>query len=94
MSKPMPHMPVQFAAELGKGVALGLKALGPMKTPLMTQGGTTDTKGKQLYGEEDIAALFGSPLSGQATSYRTCRHISTRRAESLLMCIAGRSLPT
>jgi hypothetical protein len=59
MSKPMPHMPAQFATELGKGVALGLKTLGPMKTPLVTQGGTTDTKGKQLYGEEDIAALMG-----------------------------------
>jgi hypothetical protein len=44
---------------LGKGVALGLTALGPLKMPLVTQGGTTDTKDKTLYGEEDIAALMG-----------------------------------
>ena len=59
MNRPMSQMPVQFAAELKKGVALDLTALGPLKTPLMTQGGTTDTKGKQLYGEEEIAALVG-----------------------------------
>jgi hypothetical protein len=38
-------MPAQFAAELGKGVALGLKVLGPMKKAHVTLGGTTDTKG-------------------------------------------------
>ncbi len=59
MNRQMSHMPAQFAAELGKWVALGLPALGPLKTPLVTQGGTTDTKGKQLYGEEGIAALMG-----------------------------------
>jgi hypothetical protein len=32
---------------------------GPLKTPLVTQGEATDTEGKQLYGEEDIAALMG-----------------------------------
>jgi hypothetical protein len=58
MSRPMPYMPAQFVAELGKGVVLGLKALGPMKTPLVTLGGTTYTNNKQLYGEEDIAALM------------------------------------
>ncbi len=52
-------MPAHFAAELGKRVALGLKVLGPLKTPLMAQGGTTDTNSKHLYGEEDIAALMG-----------------------------------
>ena len=29
----------QFAAEIGKGVAMGLQALGPCKSPLMAQGG-------------------------------------------------------
>ncbi len=59
MNRPMSQMPEQFVAELGKGIALVLTALNPLKTPLMTQRGTTDTKGKQLYGEEDIAALMG-----------------------------------
>ena len=31
--------PVQFAAELGKGVAMGLHVLGPFKSPSMAQGG-------------------------------------------------------
>ncbi len=59
MNRRKSQMLVQFVAELEKGVALGLTALGPLKTPLVTQGGTTDNKGKQLYGEEDIAALMG-----------------------------------
>jgi hypothetical protein len=49
-----------FAAELGKGVALGLHALGgPFKTPAMAQGGTGDANSKKGYGEEDITALMG-----------------------------------
>ena len=31
--------PAHFVAELGKGVAMGLHALGPLKSPSMTQGG-------------------------------------------------------
>ena len=31
--------PAQFAAELGKGVAMGLHTLGTFKSPSMTQGG-------------------------------------------------------
>jgi hypothetical protein len=58
MNWPMSQMPAQFAAELGKGVTLGLTALGPLKAPLVNQGGTTDTKGKKLYGEEDVASLM------------------------------------
>jgi hypothetical protein len=59
MTSPTANMPAQFAAELGKGVALGLlKSLGPLKTPLLAQGGTTITNCKQTYGEEDIAALM------------------------------------
>jgi hypothetical protein len=49
-----------FAAELGKGVALSLHALGgPFKTPAMAQGGLGDADSKKGYGEEDIAALMG-----------------------------------
>ena len=51
--------PVQFAAELGKGVPMGLHTLGPFKTPSMMQGGVLESKSKQGYGEEDIAALMG-----------------------------------
>ena len=51
--------PAQFAAELGKGVAMGLQAFGPFKTPLTAQGGGFESKSKQGYGEEDIAALMG-----------------------------------
>ncbi len=59
MNRPTSQILAQFVAELGKGVALGLMALGPLKTLLVTQGGTTDTNGKQLYEEEDIAAHMG-----------------------------------
>ena len=51
--------PAQFAAELGKGVAMGLHALGPFKSPSMAQGGGFESDSKQGYGEEDIAALMG-----------------------------------
>jgi hypothetical protein len=59
MNRPTSQILAQFVAELGKGDALGLMALGPLKTPLVTQGRPTDTNSKQLYGEEDIAALMG-----------------------------------
>ncbi len=52
-------VPANFAAELGKGVALGLHALSPFKTPAVAQGGLGDTETKKGYGEEDIAALMG-----------------------------------
>ena len=51
--------PAQFAAELGKGVAMGLHALGPFKSPSMAQGGGFESDSKQGYGEEDIADLTG-----------------------------------
>jgi hypothetical protein len=53
------EVPAQFAAELGRGVALGLHALGQFKTPSMAQGGLGDADSKTGYGEEDIAALMG-----------------------------------
>ncbi len=53
-------VPAHFTAELGKGVALGLHALGgPFKTPAMAQGGLGDSDSKKGYGDEDIAALMG-----------------------------------
>jgi hypothetical protein len=51
--------PAQFAAELGEGVAMGLQALGPCKSPSLTQGVGADSDSKQGYGEEDITALMG-----------------------------------
>lgn len=50
--------PAHCAAELGKGVVLGLEAFGPLKSPLVHQWGHSDIIGKQVYGEEDIAALM------------------------------------
>jgi hypothetical protein len=52
-------VPANFAAELGKRVALGLHTLSPFKTPAMAQGGLGDTETKKGYGEEDITALMG-----------------------------------
>jgi hypothetical protein len=52
-------VPAQFAAELSKGLAMGLKSLGPLKSPTTVQGGHTDTDTKQDYSNEDISALMG-----------------------------------
>jgi hypothetical protein len=53
------EVPAHFAAELGKGVALGLHAFGgPFKTPAMAQGGFSNADSKKGYGEEDVAALM------------------------------------
>ncbi len=49
----------QFAAELGRGGALGLQALGPLKPSAGNQGGGGESESKPLYTEEDIAALMG-----------------------------------
>ncbi len=54
-----PQVPAHFAAELSKGVAMGLHAHGPFKTLALHQGGLVDTDGKQGYGEEDIVTLMG-----------------------------------
>ncbi len=53
-----PQVQAHFAAELGKGVAIGLHALGPFKTLALHQGGLADADGKQGYGEEDIVVLM------------------------------------
>jgi hypothetical protein len=54
-----PQVPVHFSAKLGKGVALGLHALHPLKTLAVHQRGLADADSKQGYGEEDIAARMG-----------------------------------
>jgi hypothetical protein len=61
-------------------VALGLQALGPLKPTAGHQGGANETKSKQLYGEEDIAALMdfshvrkGSDLQDIWTYFQTAK---------------------
>ena len=54
-----PQVHGQFAAELGRGVALGLQALGLLKPHMANQGVGNKSDSKPLYGEEDIAALMG-----------------------------------
>ncbi len=55
-SGPMPLG--NFAADIGKGVALGLKALGgPIAS--VQQGATKDGKEKTRYTNDDIAAIMG-----------------------------------
>ncbi len=56
----LPSVLVQFAVELGKGVAMGLTAWGPLANPsTISQGGVGDGKFKQGYSTKDIAALMG-----------------------------------
>ncbi len=52
------RVPAQFAAELSKGLAMGLKLLGPLKSPTTAQGGHTNTDTKWGYRDEDIAMLM------------------------------------
>ncbi len=52
-------VPVHIAAELSKGLAMGLKSLGPFKSPTTAQGGHTNMDTKQGYSNEDISALMG-----------------------------------
>ncbi len=44
---------------MGRGVALGLQALGPLKPLAGNQGGGSESDPKPLYTEEDIATLMG-----------------------------------
>jgi hypothetical protein len=55
----LPNVLVQFAVELGKGVAMGLRAWGLLANPTVLQGGVGDGDPKQDYSTEDIAALMG-----------------------------------
>ena len=51
---------VNFAADIGKGVALGLKALGgPLAT--VQQGATKEGEEKPRYTDNDISAIMGFP---------------------------------
>jgi hypothetical protein len=52
-------VPAQFAAVLSKRLAMGLKLLGPLKSPTTVQGGHTNMGTKQGYSNEDIAMLMG-----------------------------------
>jgi hypothetical protein len=46
--------PAQFAAELGKGVAMGLHALGPFKSPSMAQGGDLNATANRDTGKRTL----------------------------------------
>jgi hypothetical protein len=55
-----PMTQATFAADIGKGVALGLKALGgPISHGTLTQGATKDVDEKTRYTDDDIAAIMG-----------------------------------
>jgi hypothetical protein len=54
------QMLLVMAAEVGKGVVLGLSALGPLQQDLTVQGTTSNTEPKG-YSKDDIAALMGLP---------------------------------
>ena len=55
-----PNTQASFAADIGKGVALGLKALGgPMAAVQQQQGTTKEGEDKTRYTEDDIAAIMG-----------------------------------
>jgi hypothetical protein len=45
----LPNVSAQFAAELGKGVAMGLMVWGPLANPTVLQGGVGDRESKQGY---------------------------------------------
>jgi len=48
-----------FAADIGKGVALGLKALGGPMAATQAQGTTKEGEEKMRYSDDDIAAIMG-----------------------------------
>ena len=48
-----------FAADIGKGVALGLKALGGTMAATQAQGSTKESEEKTRYSDDDIAAIMG-----------------------------------
>ena len=81
------HGPAQFAAELGKGVAMGLHALGPFKSPSLTQGGGADNDSKQGYGEEDITALMGfSHVKKGSKLQDIWTYFHTMRSKNINIC--------
>ena len=79
--------PAQFAAELGKGVAMGLQALGPFKSLSMAQGGGFESNSKQGYGEEDIAALMGfSHVKKGSELQDIWTYFHTMRSKNIDLC--------
>ncbi len=82
------HSPAQFAAELGKGVAMGLHALGPFKLPSLTQGGGgADSDSKQGYGKEVIAALMGfSHVRKGSKLQEIWTYFHTMRSKNIDVC--------
>ena len=58
-SQSTPNISAQFAAKLGKGVAMGLTVWGPLANPTILKGGFGDREPKQGYSTKDIAALMG-----------------------------------
>jgi hypothetical protein len=82
------QVPGHFAAELGRGVALGLQALEPLKPLTGHQGGANKTNSKLLYGEEDIPALMGVSCVKRGRAYRIFGHISRHQKGKTWMCAA------
>jgi hypothetical protein len=77
----------QFAAELGKGVAMGLHVLGPFKLSSLTQGGGADSDSKQGYGEEDITALMGfSHVKKGSELQDIWTYFHTMRSKNIDLC--------
>ena len=54
-----PMAPATFAADIGKGVALGLRALGGLMVAAQAQGTTKEGDEKTRYSNDDIAAIMG-----------------------------------
>ena len=54
-----PMTQATFAADIGKGVALGLKALGGPMAAAQAQGTTKEGEEKTRYSDDDIAAIMG-----------------------------------
>ena len=79
--------PAQFAAELGKGMAMGLHALGPFKSPSTAQGGGVESDSKQGYGEEDITALMGFSHDKKGSKLQDIwTHFHTMRSKNINVC--------
>ncbi len=79
--------PAQFAAELGKGVAMGLHTLGQFKLPSIAQEGGLESNSKQGYREEDIAALMGfSHVKKGSELQDIWTYFHTMRSKNINVC--------
>jgi hypothetical protein len=80
------EVPAHFAAELGKGVALGLHTLGgPFKTPAMARGGLGMLTAKKGMEKRTSQPLWVFCTSNKGTNYRTSGPISSPRGERTSM---------